>query len=222
MNAKKIISGILGAALALSMAACSAAPATTEQPSAQPAQTQTTAAEPKQETTAPEAQLAAQQETVAKAPKYVFLFIGDGMSYPQFQAAADYLGALEDSDYVQALPSNSYDDRAGAVLDGPKALNFMNFDIAGSAVTYDSCSFAPDSASTATSIATGCKTYSGMINVDITGSTPYETIAEKYYEFFSGQKWGAKENYDLLVNTSGMDIKRVSSALCGYLQNIFD
>ena len=24
--------------------------------------------------------------------KYVFLFIGDGMSYPQFQAAADYLG----------------------------------------------------------------------------------------------------------------------------------
>lgn len=44
----------------------------------------------------------------------------------------------------------------------------------------------------------------------------------KYYEFFSGQKWGAKENYDLLVNTSGMDIKRVSSALCGYLQSIFD
>lgn len=222
MNAKKIISGILGAALALSMAACSAAPATTEQPSAQPAQTQTTAAEPKQETTAPEAQLAAQQETAAKAPEYVFLFIGDGMSYPQFQAAADYLGALADSDYVQALPSNSYDDRAGAVLDGPKALNFMNFDVAGSAVTYDSCRFAPDSASTATSIATGYKTYSGMINVDITGSTPYETIAEKYYEFFSGQKWGAKENYDLLVNTSGMDIKRVSSALCGYLQNIFD
>lgn len=86
---KKIISGILSAALALSMAACSAAPATTEQPAAQPAQTQTTAAEPKQETTAPEAQLAAQQETAAKAPKYVFLFIGDGMSYPQFQAAAD-------------------------------------------------------------------------------------------------------------------------------------
>jgi alkaline phosphatase len=25
------------------------------------------------------------------ALKYVFLFIGDGMSYPQFQAAADYL-----------------------------------------------------------------------------------------------------------------------------------
>ena len=154
MNAKKIISGILSAALALSMAACSAAPATTEQPAAQPAQTQAAAETPKQEATAPEAQ----QEEAAKAPKYVFLFIGDGMSYPQFQAASDYLGALADSDYTQALPSNSYDDRAGAVLDGPEALNFMNFDVAGSAVTYDSCSFAPDSVSTATSIATGYKT----------------------------------------------------------------
>ena len=174
MNAKKIISGILSAALALSMAACSAAPAATEESAAQPAQTQTAAAEPTQEAASPEAQPAAQQETAAKTPKYVFLFIGDGMSYPQFQAASDYLGALADSDYEQALPSNSYDERAGAVLDGPEALNFMNFDVAGSAVTYDSCSFAPDSASTATSIATGYKTYSGMINVDITGSTHYE------------------------------------------------
>ena len=155
MNAKKIISGILGAALALSMAACSAAPAKTDEPTSQPAQTQAAAETPKQEAAAPEAQPAAQQEESAKAPKYVFLFIGDGMSYPQFQAASDYLGALADSDYTQALPSNSYDDRAGAVLDGPETLNFMNFDVAGSAVTYDSCSFAPDSASTATSIATG-------------------------------------------------------------------
>ena len=117
-------------------------------------------------------------EETAEAPKYVFLFIGDGMSYPQFQAASDYLGALADEDYVKALPSNSYEDR---VLDGPEALNFMNFAVAGSAVTYDSCSFAPDSASTATSIATGYKTYSGMINVDTTGSTKYETIAEKLH-----------------------------------------
>ena len=38
------------------------------------------------------------------------------------------------------------------------------FEAAGSAVTYDSNSFAPDSASTATSISTGRKTYSGTIN----------------------------------------------------------
>ena len=113
------------------------------------------------------------------APKYVFLFIGDGMSYPQFQAAADYLGAVADPDYMQAEPSVK--DRQGAKLDGPVALNFMNFAVAGSAVTYDSCSFAPDSASTATSIATGYKTYSGMINTDETGTVTYETIAEKLH-----------------------------------------
>lgn len=114
-----------------------------------------------------------------KTPKYVFLFIGDGMSYPQFQAAADYLGAMADTDYMQAVPS--LDDNGGAVLDGPVPLNFMGFDVAGSAVTYDSNSFAPDSASTATSIATGYKTYSGSINVDETATKTYETITEKVH-----------------------------------------
>ena len=32
----------------------------------------------------------------ASAPKYVFLFIGDGMSYPQIQSTSDFLGALND------------------------------------------------------------------------------------------------------------------------------
>ena len=32
----------------------------------------------------------AAEETVA-APKYIFLFIGDGMSFPQIQTTADYL-----------------------------------------------------------------------------------------------------------------------------------
>lgn len=104
-----------------------------------------------------------------KKPKYVFLFIGDGMSYPQFQAATDYLGAVADEDEERALPSVKTEDRKGAVLNGPINLNFMSFEVAGSAITYDSCSFAPDSASTATSIATGKKTYSGMINVDTSG-----------------------------------------------------
>ena len=169
MNLKKILCGTLGASLLLSSTACSAAPAQQAAPAAS-AVSQTQA----------QSENAAQTKQAAKAPKYVFLFIGDGMSYPQFQAASDYLGALDDPDYVKALPSVDYEKREGE-LNGPKSLNFMNFDVAGSAVTYDSCSFAPDSASTATSIATGYKTYSGMINVDITGSTPYETIAEKLH-----------------------------------------
>ena len=133
-----------------------------------------------QASSTPAAQAQNLSNEAVKAPKYVFLFIGDGMSYPQIQSTADYLGALEDADYWQAEPS--LDDNGGAVLDGPSYLNFMNFEAAGSAVTYDSNSFCPDSASTATSISTGHKTYSGTINMDETGTTAYETIAEKVHD----------------------------------------
>ena len=102
----------------------------------------------------------------ATAPKYIFLFIGDGMSYPQIQITADYLGALEQ-------------DPSSEILSGHKDLTMMTFPVAGSATTFDSTSFCPDSASTATSISTGHKTYSGSINVDETGTVEYETIAEK-------------------------------------------
>ncbi len=105
-------------------------------------------------------------------PKYVFLFIGDGMSYPQIQIASDYLGALEQ----ERVNSNS------SILMGNEYLNFMNFEAAGSAVTYDSTSFCPDSASTATSLSTGYKTYSGTINMDETKRIEYETITEQVKE----------------------------------------
>ena len=108
------------------------------------------------------------QTQEAKTPKYVFLFIGDGMSYPQFQAASDYLGALADT---------GSDD----ILDGNVPLTFMNFPVAGSAVTYDSSSFCPDSASTANYLSTGYKTYSGTINMDETATVSYETISEKLH-----------------------------------------
>lgn len=95
-------------------------------------------------------------------PKYIFLFIGDGMSYPQVQSASYYLGAREND---------------GAVV--AETLSFMNFPTVGSARTFDSTSFCPDSASTATSISTGNKTYSGVINMDTTKTVKFETIAEK-------------------------------------------
>jgi len=87
------------------------------------------------ETTGP-VQTESQAEDTASAPKYVFLFIGDGMSYPQIQSTADYLGALNDEDYFLAQPS--LEDNQGAALNSPEYLNFMNFETAGSAVTYDS------------------------------------------------------------------------------------
>ena len=180
---KKIIALLLALVLSVSMlAGCGTKAAEPEAPAAEPAAepAETPAEEPAQtESAVDAAPVETEPEATVSAPKYVFLFIGDGMSYPQFQATSDYLGALADDDYMLAVPS--LDDNQGAVLDGPEALNFMNFAVAGSAVTYDSNSFAPDSASTATSIATGHKTYSGSINVDETSTVEYETIAEKVH-----------------------------------------
>lgn len=129
-----------------------------------------------------------------EAPKYVFVFLGDGMSYPQVQSASDYLGAMADEDYMMAVPS--IEENGGAILDGPIPLNFMSFETVGSVVTYDSNSFAPDSSSSATSIFTGHKTYSGSINVDETTTIPYETIEEKVHKQL-GMKVGVISSVNL-------------------------
>ena len=180
---KRIIACLLALAMAAGMfAGCSG--------QTQPQETTPTVVAARE----PAATQAATEATADTDVKYVFLFIGDGMSYPQIQSTADYLGALEDPDYFQAQPS--LDDNQGAILDGPEYLNFMNFPVAGSAVTYDSNSFAPDSASTATSISTGYKTYSGTINMDETGSTAYETITEKVHEQL-GMKVGVISSVNL-------------------------
>ena len=45
----------------------------------------------------------------------------------------------------------------------------------------------------------------------------------RYYNYFSQQKWGARENYDLLINTSGKDIRQISDAVADYLKSyLFD
>ena len=101
-----------------------------------------------------------------KTPKYIFLFIGDGMGLPQIQSASFYKGTVENN---------------GAVI--PAELSFMKFPFTGSVTTYDSTSFCPDSASTATSIASGEKTESGVINMTPwTRDIPFETIAEKLHK----------------------------------------
>lgn len=41
----------------------------------------------------------------------------------------------------------------------------------------------------------------------------------RYYNYFSQQKWGARENYDLLINTSGKDIRQISDAVANYLKS---
>lgn len=106
--------------------------------------------------------------SLSARPRYVFVFIGDGMSYPQVQSAADFLGKDANGivDKVKAS-SNPADSPK------PGTLSFLSFPVAGSAQTYDATSFAPDSASTATSIFTGHKTHSSSINADITKRSGY-------------------------------------------------
>lgn len=119
---------------------------------------------------------ASEEAQTASAPKYVFLFIGDGMSYPQIQLTNYYLNAKENVENAETV---TVDGEEKSILKSKNSLTMMDFTIAGSAQTYDSTSFAPDSASTATSIATGNKTWSGSINVSEDFTEEYETIAEK-------------------------------------------
>lgn len=96
------------------------------------------------------------------APKYVFLFIGDGMSTPQINAAQMYLGNIG-SNGTPAI----------------KPLDFTKFPGVGSADTYDAESFIPDSASTGTALASGYKTFGGIINMDPSKKLSYEPISKK-------------------------------------------
>ena len=114
-------------------------------------------------------------EEQTKTPKYIFLFIGDGMSYPQIQLTNYFVSASQGENGG----SVTVDGEEKSILSSKNQLTMMSFPIAGSAQTYDSTSFAPDSASTATSIATGKKTWSGSINVSEDFSEKYKTIAEK-------------------------------------------
>ena len=162
MKAKKISALLLTTAM---LASSAILPAQAAMAAEESAETTQAAEETTEEATEQTNGEASTETTEGKVPKYVFLFIGDGMSYPQIQTTNYYLSAMADDG----------DD----ILTSQNNLNMMDFPVAGSAQTYDSTSFCPDSASTATSIATGHKTYSGTINMDENMETSYETIAEK-------------------------------------------
>lgn len=79
------------------------------------------------------------QKAQYKKTKYIFTFIGDGMSYVQLNAANIYQGVTEKGDLNLGN------------------LAVSEFPVVGSATTQDATSFCPDSASTATAISSGVK-----------------------------------------------------------------
>jgi alkaline phosphatase len=94
--------------------------------------------------------------------KYVFLFIGDGMAIAQRNAAELYLAKEK---------GLSRPESARLVMNTLPAQ--------GVNTTYDLTSVIPDSASTATAIACGHKTRSGVIGMDAGAKVSYESITER-------------------------------------------
>jgi alkaline phosphatase len=104
------------------------------------------------------------EQQTAKAPKYIFMFIGDGMSHVQINAA-------------QVLKGNN---TKGSV--SLEKLTFTEFPVSGLQTTYDATSFCPDSASTATSLSSGYKTHSGVLGLGIDKQYVGKNIAERLKE----------------------------------------
>ena len=116
------------------------------------------------------------KKETAKKPNDIFLFIGDGMSYPQIECTNYYLNSL-----VNKTSMGSKDDNI-ILTKTHDALGFLDFPVTGNAQTYNSTSYCPDSASAATAISTGHRTYSGRINMNEKATKAYETVAEKLHK----------------------------------------
>ncbi|MBF0475898.1 MAG: alkaline phosphatase [Deltaproteobacteria bacterium] len=132
-----------------------------------------------------QAQSQVSTEPGRRNPRYVFLFIGDGMGMNQRYSAEAYLGAIKN-------PSN------------PNLVKLVSsgFPVFGMCTTYDLTSICPDSASTGTAIASGHKTTSGTLAMDPSGKIPYKSIATMAKE--KGMKVGIVTSVSIDHATPGV------------------
>lgn len=94
-------------------------------------------------------------------PKFVFLFIGDGMGLNQVSMAEAYLSAQK-----------------GEVAN--EALSFTKFPVMGMSTTYSANSYITCSSAAGTALSTGVKTNNGMLGVDPQGNK-LESISYKIH-----------------------------------------
>ena len=136
-------------------------------------------------------------DDTAAAPKYVFMFIGDGMGSPQVTATQYYLGAIENPDSPVPVPAE---------------LSFTEWKNIGMMTTYDATSFNPDSASTASSMASGYKIPSGAINykyeVATEENTTEDAVLDKTGKFVLTESTKLITEY---AKESGMKVGVISS-----------
>lgn len=121
----------------------------------------------------------------ANQPKYVFFFLGDGMSASQIQATEAYLTTLNGGSAREAADLMKRENR----------LNMSKMSVAGMQTTYDAHALMTDSASAGTAFACGIKTQSGVIGMDDTKTISYKSIAQLAHE--RGKKVGILSSVSL-------------------------
>ena len=99
------------------------------------------------------------------APKYVFFFLGDGMSFPQVQMA-------------QAFKAHGEEDSSESLLMKSNRLNMTQLPVTGAATTFCDTRFITDSAAAATAFACGVKTAPGVLGRNAELNVSYKSIAE--------------------------------------------
>ena len=97
---------------------------------------------------------------IAKAPKYIFYFIGDGMGMGHVMATQNY---------------------NRIILGNNEPLLMMQFPVASMAMTYSATGPITDSAAAGTALATGYKTLNGMVGVT-PDTTAVESVASQLHK----------------------------------------
>lgn len=118
------------------------------------------------------------QDAYSAGPKYVFFFLGDGMSNSQIQATEAYLTTKNGDSATLATD----------LLKPENRLNMSKMPVQGMQTTFDAFALMTDSASSATAFACGLKTVSGTIGMDETKTLSYKSIAQLAHE--NGKKVG--------------------------------
>ena len=118
-----------------------------------------------------------------KQPKYVFVFIGDGTSFPQRNAAEFYranLASPKNTEPAILRAQNKISKDTGITTFKPdtKRLVMNTFPAQGISTTYSANSLITDSSSSGTAIATGNKTRDGVVGMDADARVKFTSMAK--------------------------------------------
>jgi alkaline phosphatase len=142
----------------------------------------------------------------AGQPKYVFFFLGDGMSATQIQATEAYLTQMNGGSAREAAD----------LLKPENRLNMSKMPVLGMQTTYDAHALMTDSASSATAFSSGLKTLSGVIGMDDSKTYSYKSVAELAHE--NGMKVGVLSSVSLDHATPAAYYANVANR--GYMNSI--